>query len=150
MKGIAMHPAEMISVEVIRLLARVGLLAASQGKHVAAEDIFIALQAVRPREPNVAVCRAVVLTSQERFAEAADVLREVVKAHPGHMGAKSTLGFALHHAGQPGWRELLDEVVAEGRDASAVTLARQVLGTVQAAGPAQTVLFFSPGGSLFA
>lgn len=116
-----------ISIDAARTLAHVALLAAWEGDAEAAEEIFSALQAAKPKEPNIRICRAMVYACQDRFSECLDILDEVLAGEPRNMSAKSLRGFVLFTMGESGWQELMDEVIADGSDANSVALAEQVL-----------------------
>jgi hypothetical protein len=116
-----------ISIDAARTLAHVALLAAWEGDSEAAEEIFTALQAAKPKEPNIRICRAMVYACQDRFSECLEILDEVLASEPRNMSAKSLRGFVLFTMGEDGWRELMEEVLADGSDANSVALAQQVL-----------------------
>lgn len=117
----------MISVDAARTLAHVALLAAWEGDAEAAEQIFSALQAAKPKEPNIRICRAMVYACQDRFGDCLELLDEVLAREPNNMSAKSLRGFVLFTMGESGWQELMEEVLADGSDANSVALAQQVL-----------------------
>lgn len=117
----------MISIDAARTLAHVALLAAWEGDAEGAERIFSALQAAKPKEPNIRICRAMVYACQDRFTECQELLDEVLAGEPDNMSAKSLRGFVLFTMGEDGWRELMQEVLADGTDANSVALAQQVL-----------------------
>lgn len=116
-----------ISIDAARTLAHVALLAAWEGDAESAEEIFSALQAAKPKEPNIRICRAMVYACQDRFTECLEMLDEVLAGEPHNMSAKSLRGFVLFTMGESGWQELMDEVIADGSDANSVALAQQVL-----------------------
>lgn len=117
----------LISIDAARTLAHVALLAAWEGDAEAAEQIFTALQAAKPKEPNIRVCRAMVYACQDRFTECLALLDEVLEREPRNMSAKSLRGFVLFTLEDPGWRKLLEEVVADGSDPASVGLAEKIL-----------------------
>jgi thioredoxin-like negative regulator of GroEL len=126
-----------VETAVIKSLIQVGLLAAWERMFDRAETVLAGAKAYRPDLPHVGYGYALMYHSQGKSAEAVDVLRrEVLAAHPDNMMAKSLLGFILHHSGQPGWRELLNEVVDDGKDEPALELAQHVLGERQPSPPA--------------
>jgi predicted Zn-dependent protease len=121
-----MH-AQLISTEDARLLSHVALLAAWEGDSHEADRIFTALQAVRPDDVCIRICRAMVFASIERFNESKALLEGALRADPDNAGAKSLLGFVLFSTGEHGWQKLLEEVVADGRDRAASELAGEIL-----------------------
>lgn len=116
-----------ISIDAARTLAHVALLAAWEGDSDAAEQIFSALQAAKPKEPNIRVCRAMVYACQDRFNECLALLDQVLAEEPRNMSAMSLRGFVLFTLEDPGWRPLLEEVVADGSDPASVGLAEKIL-----------------------
>lgn len=117
----------LISLDAARTLAHVALLAAWEGDSEAAEQIFSALQAARPKEPNIRICRAMVYACQDRFTDCLLLLDEVLAQEPRNMSAKSLRGFVMYTLGEHGWREMLEEVVADGSDVNSIGLARRIL-----------------------
>jgi hypothetical protein len=122
-----MDQKEIINVEVSRTLAHVALLAAWDGDGEAANQIFTALYKAKPKEPNIRICQAMVLACQERFKECTMLLLNVLADVPDNLNAKSLLGLIKFYINEDGWRNLLEEVVADGSDAHAVQMARNIL-----------------------
>lgn len=116
----------LISIDIARTMAHVALLATWEGDSVAAERIFSALQAAIPKEPNIRICLAMVLACQDKYAESISILKEVLHEEPGNISAKSMLGFVMFSTGESGWQTLLNEVIADGSDSSAVELAQEI------------------------
>jgi len=117
----------LISIDAARTLAHVALLAAWEGNGDAAEQIFAALQAAKPAEPNIRVCRAMVYACQDRFTECLSLLEEVLTDEPRNMSAKSLRGFVLFTLEDPAWRGELEAVIADGSDPASVGLAEKIL-----------------------
>lgn len=122
-----MDKKELISVDASRTLAHVALLAAWEGDGDAANQIFQALYAAKPKEPNIRICQAMVLACQDRFAESTAMLGSVLAEKPDDLHAKSLLGLIKFHANEKGWRSLMEEVVKDGGDTDAAELARGML-----------------------
>lgn len=122
-----MESKELINVDVSRTLAHVALLAAWDGDGESANQIFTALYAAKPNEPNIRICQAMVLACQERFTECIALLNSVLRDVPGNLNAKSLLGLIKFFINEPGWRRLLEEVVADGSDTHAVEMAQRIL-----------------------
>jgi predicted Zn-dependent protease len=118
---------EYIDVDTARTLADVALLAAWEGNTSAAEAIFNALRAAKPKEVNVAICLAMVFASQENYTESIAVLNQALREEPENACGKSLLGYVLFAAGESGWETLLNEVINDGTDRAAVNMAQQVL-----------------------
>jgi predicted Zn-dependent protease len=116
-----------LTVDTARTLAHVALLAASEGDNVASERIFAALEAAQPKEPNVRLCRALVLAFQDRYAEACLLLQQVLAQQPDNATARGLLGFVLFTAGETGWQALLESVVDDPSDPTTAAVARSIL-----------------------
>src|SRR5688500_16375036 len=107
----------LINVDTARMLAHAALLAAWEGYSDASNKIFAALEAAKPKEPNVRLCRSLVLAFQDKYPESTALLRQVLEDQPDNVTAKGLLGFVLFTANERGWQALLEEVVADGSDA---------------------------------
>lgn len=116
----------LINIDTARTLAHVALLAAWEGDSESAKQIFFAMQAAMPKEPNIRTCLAMVLACQGKYSEAAELLKTVLIEVPGDTSAKSLLGFVMFSSGETGWQTLLEEVITDGSDGSAVALARDI------------------------
>jgi cytochrome c-type biogenesis protein CcmH/NrfG len=117
----------LLTVDTARTLAHVALLAAWEGEMAASEQIFAALEAAKPKEPNVRLCRALVLAFQDRYAEASKLLRQVLARQPDNVTARGLLGFVLFTAGEAGWQALLESVVNDRTDPAIAAIARSIL-----------------------
>jgi Bacterial type III secretion protein (HrpB1_HrpK) len=117
----------LISVETVRTLAHIALLAASEGYVPSSERILHALQLARPKEPTIDICRAMVLARQEKFAESIDLLRALERECPRNQTVKSLLGFMLFMSEDSGWKPLIKAVIEDGSDLPSVELARMIL-----------------------
>lgn len=122
-----MNRNDIINVDVSRTLAHVALLAAWDGDGDAANRIFTALHAAKPKEPNIRICQAMVFACQERFSDCINLLQGVLQDVPGNLNAKSLLGLIKFYIQQDGWRQLLEEVVADGSDIHAAEMAHNIL-----------------------
>jgi len=116
-----------VTVETIRTLAHVALMAAAEGNVDAADRILVALERTRPKEPTIRICRAMLLTRQERYPECLALLKDLASEHPKNQTVKSILGFVLFTTGEQGWQTLLEEVINDGSDAASVELAQTIL-----------------------
>ena len=116
-----------ISVDTARMLAQIGLLAAWDGDCISAESIFAVLHAIKPQEPNISICRALILAYKENFDDAHTLLQEVLEAHPRNVHAKCMLGYVLFLMEGEGWQALFEEVIADGSDPSSIELAKEIL-----------------------
>ena len=117
----------LLCVDTARTLAHVALLAAWDGDTTESERIFAALEAAKPKEPNVRLCRALVLAFQDRYADASALLRQVLDRQPDNATARGLLGFVLFTAGEPGWQALLESVVNDTCDPATAGIARSIL-----------------------
>jgi predicted Zn-dependent protease len=124
----------LIGAETVRTLGRVALLAACEGYIPCAERILSALELARPNEPTIQICRAIVLARQDRFAECVDLLQAVARQWPENQTVKSILGLMLFTSDAPGWKPLLQSVVADGSDRASVELAQAVLAEADKTG----------------
>ena len=118
---------ELIGVDTARTLANVALLAAWEGDSAAAEYILMALQAAKPNEANIRVCRAMVFACRDRHAESIALLNGVLHDDPENVCAKALLGYVMFSAGEQGWDVMLEDVVRDGSDRASVDLAQQIL-----------------------
>ena len=127
-----------ISVDMTRMLAQIGLLAAWDGDCKSAESIFSVLQTIKPQEANIPLCRAMVLACKENYDEAHALLQEVLKAHPHNIHAKCMLGYILFLMEGKGWQALFEEVIADGSDPSSIELANEILADHRETSAAKT------------
>ena len=116
-----------ITVDTARMLAHAALLAAWEGQTEASDKIFAALERAKPKEPNVRLCRALVWAFQDRFAEASELLQQVLVEQPDNATARGLLGFVLYSAQEPGWQAHLEAVADDPTDPATAQVARSIL-----------------------
>jgi hypothetical protein len=110
--------------DVIERLTDVGLLASECGLHDAARAIFVDLTKLRPNNPSMLVCAAVVQARRGDIEGTIEQLRAVVARFEDFEMAKAMLGIYLVQKGEKGALALFEEVLGTARDLSAVSVVR--------------------------
>jgi hypothetical protein len=117
-----------VELNISRLMLLIGLLCERLRRFEEGERIFRAMQAFRPDLPHPGTFLALCHISAGRLREALAELAAVRAKFPDYQMSKVLLGIAARDAGQAGWQQLLEEVVADGRDEFAIKLAQDTLG----------------------
>jgi hypothetical protein len=116
-----------IDLEVIKSLVQTSLVAIWERDYAQAEAILHGISLWNPHLAEVSYGYALLYQARGETTSAIDVLLETTRRHPGNDMAKSLLGFVLHQDGRGGWRELLQQVLANASDAAAIELAKTLL-----------------------
>jgi hypothetical protein len=117
-----------VDLRISRLMMLIALMCERLKRYEEGERILRAMQAYRADLPHPGTGLALCYISQGRLGEALKEIDAVRAAHPEYQMAKALLGIAQRDAGKPGWREILAEVIDDGRDEYAIKLARDTLG----------------------
>jgi len=117
-----------INLKLTRQLLQIGVMSARMERYEQAEKIVRAVKAFRIDLPHPGSALATVFLFQSRYEEAARELESVLAAFPNHQLGRALLGLMYRELGRPGWRALSEEVLQDGRDDSAMGLARFTLG----------------------
>lgn len=112
-------------------LAETGFLATEFGLHQQAELIFRCLIRLRPGTPSPRIALALLEARRGRMQSAIDQMRQLIAEHPEVELAKAVLGSMLLHTGDPGARQLLEDIVANSGDEGAISVARSYLEQAQ-------------------
>jgi tetratricopeptide (TPR) repeat protein len=116
-----------IDLEVIRNLVQSALLAIWEQDYARAEIILDGLYAWDKDLVQITYAYTLLYQARGQMEYAIDLLRSTARAQPDNDMAKSLLGFMLQQDGRGGWRELLQQVVANAADAPAIELAQHLL-----------------------
>jgi lipopolysaccharide biosynthesis regulator YciM len=119
------HPE--IDVEIIRSLVQTGLLAIWERDYALAETILHGLSVYKSDLVQVTYSYTLLYQALGQTDQAIALLRKTAREQPGNDMAKSLLGFMLRQDARGGWRELLQQVVANAADAPAMELAKHLL-----------------------
>jgi predicted Zn-dependent protease len=117
-----------VNLKIARQLLQIGVMSARLGRFDDAEKMIRAVRAFRPDLPHPRTALATMYLFQQRFDEAASVLTAVLQEFPQHQLGRAFLALVKRELGRPGWRNLAEEVIADGRDEAAVELASYTLG----------------------
>ncbi len=124
-----------VELQVTRRLLQIGALCTRLGKFAAAEQILQAVAAYREDLPQPRSLLALSRLCQGRLPEAARELESVLSEFPNHQFGKALLGLVYRETGRSGWQQCLLDVIEDGRDEAAITLARVTLGDESAMQP---------------
>jgi hypothetical protein len=117
-----------VNADVLQQLMEVGYVAAGHGLTPFAERIFAGVEAVRPESDAPAIGRAMAALNAGAPAEAVSELRAAAEKFPQSEMIKSFLGLSLQMAGMNSeGAALLQDLVANGGDASAKAMAHAIL-----------------------
>jgi tetratricopeptide (TPR) repeat protein len=116
-----------VDLRITRLLLQVGLMCARLGQFADAQQIIGAVKAFRDDLPHPGSALALSLLYQGRYADAQAELEQVLRNYPDHQLAKALLGLVYREIGRTDWRDVLQEVVEDGRDEWAMGLAEKSL-----------------------
>ena len=117
-----------IDLKITRLLLMVGLMCGELGKSEEAAQIIRSMRNFRDDIPHPGSVLALIYLRQGRLQEAEQELDAVLAAYPDHQLAKALLGLVYREAGRADWRNVLHEVIEDGREEWSIRLARSVLG----------------------
>lgn len=131
-----------IDTRITRLLLQVGLMCGRRGQFDDAQLIVGSVRAFRDDIPHPSVVMAMCLLYQGETQRAQEQLESVLRIWPDHQIARAMLGLVYREAGNGEWSELMQQVIADGRDSWAVWLAEQALGIESFAGFGQPVTTF--------
>jgi lipopolysaccharide biosynthesis regulator YciM len=116
-----------IDVEITRSLVQTGLLAIWERDYAQAEAILHGLSAYRSDLVQVTYSYTLLYQALGQTDQAIELLRKTTCEQPGNDMAKSLLGFMLRQDARSGWRELLQQVIANESDEPAMELAKHLL-----------------------
>jgi Bacterial type III secretion protein (HrpB1_HrpK) len=116
-----------VDLRITRLLLQVGVMCARLERYEVAEKIIRSVKAFRDDLPHPGTALATAFLFQKRLQEAAAELESVLLVYPNHQLGKAFLGLVYRESEREGWRTLLEEVIEDGRDESAIELARHCL-----------------------
>jgi Bacterial type III secretion protein (HrpB1_HrpK) len=117
-----------VDLKITRLLLLVGIMCAELGRVDEAEQVVRGVQSFRDDIPHPGTVLGLIYMRQKRLQEAEEELDAVRRAHPQHQLAKALLGMVYREGGQAAWRQVLREVIEDGREEWSIRLARSVLG----------------------
>jgi tetratricopeptide (TPR) repeat protein len=117
-----------VDLQISRLVLLIGLMCERLQRFEEGEQILRAMKAYRDDLPHPGTYLALCYISQGRLRDALEELEVVRTRYPDFQMGKVLLGIAQRDAGNPGWRELLQEVIDQGREEYAVRLAQETLG----------------------
>lgn len=117
-----------VDLQISRLVLLIGLMCERLQRFEEGEQILRAMKAYRDDLPHPGTYLALCYISQGRLRDALEELEVVRTRYPDFQMGKVLLGIAQRDAGNPGWRELLQEVIDQGREEYAVKLAQETLG----------------------
>lgn len=113
---------------VYRTLLQFALLGTEFGDVASAQQIAEVLRDLRPDLPQARI----VLATNDFYAGQTDngilELESTLDAFPDCQLAKAMLAVCLQIAGRSGWQQLLEAVIEDGRDETAIGLACAILG----------------------
>jgi hypothetical protein len=117
-----------VDLKVTRLLLEIGVMAVWSKRAEEGEIIIEHVKAFRDEVPQPSTAKAAGLIYQNRMDDAIEELMSCLKRFPNHQLAKCLLAVAYADTGRRGWQELCKQVIEDGRDEWAMTLARETLG----------------------
>ena len=117
-----------VDLKVTRLLLEIGVMAVWMGRSTDGEAIVRHVKAFRDDVPHPGSALAGAFLFQGRHQDAIAETRSLLTRFPNHQMAKSLLGIAMFESGHRDWEKPLREVIADGRDQWAITLAQDTLG----------------------
>lgn len=106
-----------------RMLMSIALLGTELGAFAAATDIATVLKELRPDLPHASTVLGVSAFSQGKFESGLRLLEEAVQAFPDFQMGKAMVAVCMDQLNKPGWRDILESVIDDGRDENAVGLA---------------------------
>jgi tetratricopeptide (TPR) repeat protein len=121
-------PSDIVPGSVYRTLLQFALLGTEIGQIDSALEIAQVLKELRPDLPHAGIVLAMSDFAAGREDQGIRSLENTLSVFPDSQLAKAMLAVCLQSANRGGWQELLEAVVADGRDEHAVGLACAVLG----------------------
>ncbi len=118
-----------VELTVTRLLLQVASMCTRRNQFAAAEQILQAVRGYRDDLPHPISLLALTRLCQGRLPEAARELEGCLATYPHHQFGKALLALVYRESGRSGWQQWAHEVIADGSDESAITLARATLGS---------------------
>ncbi|HEY6924230.1 MAG TPA: tetratricopeptide repeat protein [Steroidobacteraceae bacterium] len=118
-----------VDLKITRLLLQIGLMCGELGKFPQAERICASVRDFRADIPHPGCVLALIYVRQNRMEAAEKELDAVLAAFPDHQLARALLGLVYHEVGRADWSDVLQQVIADGREEWSVRLARGLLGT---------------------
>lgn len=112
-------------------LAETGFLATEFGLHQQAELIFRCLIRLRPGKSSPRIALAMVEARCGQIQMAIGQMRQITEEYPDLDLAKAVLGSMLLHAGEPGARQFLEDLVANSSDEGAISVATSYIEQAQ-------------------
>jgi thioredoxin-like negative regulator of GroEL len=119
---------------VYRSLMAVGLLGSSYGQHEDADVIDTAITATLDDPTHYRVNRAMAQSQGGASKEAVESLRAHVQADPHDDGAKIALAVTMRLAGDDGWEDVIENVLASSADPAVREAARNVVAYLSQGG----------------
>lgn len=117
-----------VDTRITRLLLQVGLMCGRRGQFDDAQLIVGSVSAFRDDLPHPSIVMALCLLYEGKPELAQEQIERVLTLWPDHQIARAMLGLVYREIGNSEWSELMDQVIADGRDPWAVWLAQQSLG----------------------
>lgn len=117
-----------VDIRSVRLLLEAGVLASYEGFHVEGEAILQGVQKFRDDVPQPGVCLVGAYYFQRRYDEAIVEAKALLKKFPNCQMAKALIGGCMFSAGYRNWQVPLQEVIDDGRDEWAISMASTALG----------------------
>ena len=117
-----------VDLKITRLLLQIGLMCGDLGKFEEARQILGSFRNFRDDIPHPGTVMALLSVSEGRPEEAEEQLDAVLAAFPDHQLAKALLGLVYREVGRADWRDVLREVIEDGREEWSIRLARTLLG----------------------
>lgn len=118
-----------LTAEEARLLLNVALMATGANRFKSAQTIFAVLESFRPDAPSVAVGKAILLISAQKFAECVDFVDgEALVRFPGNAMLLAFKGMALMRLGRDrDATEVLQVASEQTEDPAAAQLAKGLM-----------------------
>jgi tetratricopeptide (TPR) repeat protein len=115
-------------LKITRLLLQIGLMCGQLDRFEEAAQIISSVRDFRDDIPHPGSVLALIYVRQNRMEEAEEELDAVLAAYPDHQLAKALLGLVYREADRAEWRDVLQEVIEDGREEWSIRLARSLLG----------------------
>jgi hypothetical protein len=129
-------PQASLSGEAYRLLLQVSLIGTELQEYSLAGGVAQTLAELRSDLPHAGVVLAMNDLAAGGGDQCVTRLEETLEKFPDSQLCRAMLGVSLQILGRSGWRGLLESVIEDGRDETAVALACSILGYTNAGVPA--------------